>query len=136
MPRFQESNFTTIAIDEIVSTAQKCKDNSLAFVQICAIVRQSSCELLYSYDDGKNEPDSICGFLVDVKDGEHVPSITSIYPAAFVFENETHDLFGIEIDDISIDFEGNFYTVAVAYPMNPRAAKTNEDANGKEQKDE
>ncbi len=136
MPRFQESNFETITIDEIVPTAKKCKEEGLAFVQICAIVREASCELLYSYDDGKNAADSIHGYLVDVPDGEHVPSITSLYPAAFVFENETHDLFGVEIDDISIDFEGNFYTVAVAYPMNPRAAKAKEDADGKEAADE
>ena len=59
---------------------------------------------------------------MNVPDGTSVPSITGVYPAAFVFENESHDLFGVSFEDISIDFGGEFYTVAVAYPMNPRAA--------------
>lgn len=131
MLAFQKSEFNSINIDEIISTTKACKQKGWAFVQLCAIVRESSCELLYTFDDEENKETSLHGFLVDVADGQHVPSITEIYPAAFVFENETHDLFGVEIDGISVDFEGNLYTVAVAYPMNPRAAISHGDNNEK-----
>ncbi len=35
-----------------------------------------------------------------------VPSITDLFLEAFVFENEIHDLFGVDIKDIAIDFGG------------------------------
>ena len=37
-----------------------------------------------------------------------IPSITDNFIAAFVFENEIHDLFGVEIRNIAIDFKGQF----------------------------
>lgn len=123
MPRFQEPTFNPILISEIVDMAKKCKENDFAFVQLCATTRENSCELLYSFDDLNSQTPGLIGYTVDVPDGTHVPSITEFYPAAFVFENEIHDLFGIDVDGISIDFEGNLYTVAVAYPMNPRIAQ-------------
>ena len=46
-----------------------------------------------------------------------IPSITDLYLEAFVFENEIHDLFGVHISDIAIDFGGNFYQLAVKEPM-------------------
>ena len=70
--------------------------------------------------------------LVRVENGVAVPSITGVYPAAFVFENESHDLFGVSFEGISIDFGGEFYTVAVAYPMNPRAAACPAEPQGEE----
>ena len=133
MMRYQEPVFTEASIAEIVDIASSFKEKGYAFVQICATTKEASCELLYTFQDPSYAQKGLQGFLVDVPDGEHVPSITGVYPAAFVFENETHDLFGVEIDGINIDFGGEFYTVAVAYPMNPRAAQA---AAGEEATDE
>ena len=41
----------------------------------------------------------------------------SYYPAVFPFENEAHDLFGLAITDMQIDFKGFFYQVSTAEPM-------------------
>lgn len=46
-----------------------------------------------------------------------VPSISDLYFSAFVFENEAHDLFGLNISGIVIDFKGNFYDLAMDTPM-------------------
>ena len=46
-----------------------------------------------------------------------VPSITGDFLEAFVFENETHDLFGVTIEGIAIDFGGSFYALAQKEPM-------------------
>ena len=48
---------------------------------------------------------------------QEIPSISSYYPAVFPFENETHDLFGLAITDMQIDFKGFFYQVSTAEPM-------------------
>ena len=46
-----------------------------------------------------------------------MPSITDRFLEAFVFENETHDLFGVDVQGIAIDFGGNFYALAQKEPM-------------------
>ncbi|MCG4849431.1 NADH-quinone oxidoreductase subunit C, partial [Streptococcus gordonii] len=48
---------------------------------------------------------------------QEIPSISSYYPAVFPFENEAHDLFGLAITDMQIDFNGFFYQVSTAEPM-------------------
>lgn len=49
-----------------------------------------------------------------------IPSISSIYWAAFIYENEMSDLFGIKIKGKAIDYKGNFYRTTVKYPFNPQ----------------
>ena len=46
-----------------------------------------------------------------------VPSISDLFMAAFANENEAHDLFGLNVEGIVIDFAGAFYDVAVDKPM-------------------
>lgn len=46
-----------------------------------------------------------------------IPSITNNFLAAFVFENEAHDLFGANIEGIAIDFKGRFYNIKATTPM-------------------
>jgi ech hydrogenase subunit D len=45
-----------------------------------------------------------------------LPSISSFYWSAFLYENEMHDLFGITVNGMAIDFKGHFYTTMVPTP--------------------
>ena len=128
MPRFQKPTFEQASIAELIEIVSTYKRQGLQFVQLCATTLEDSCDLLYAFSDPRAEEPGLIGVKVNVPDGESVPSITDFYPAAFVFENETHDLFGITIEGINIDFSGEFYTVAVKYPMNPRAALREQEA--------
>lgn len=125
MIQYQSSKFIEAALEELPAIVAERKELGHRFVQLCATTKEVSCELLYSFEDPERPADEpgIDNVVIDVPDGTPVPSITQWYPAAFVFENEAHDLFGIDIQGINIDFNGEFYTVAVAYPMNPRAAQ-------------
>jgi len=40
---------------------------------------------------------------------DKVKSISSIYPAAFLIENEYQDLYGFEFTDLTIDYKGHLY---------------------------
>ena len=53
-------------------------------------------------------------------------SISAVYPAAFLYENEIHDLFDISFSDMSIDYHGNLYRLAVQTPFAPVAPKLTE----------
>jgi ech hydrogenase subunit D len=52
-----------------------------------------------------------------VKTGEEVQSITCIYWNAFLYENEIHDLFGIPITNIAIDYRGTLYRTRIPTPF-------------------
>jgi len=46
-----------------------------------------------------------------------VPSISSIYGCAILYENEIHDLFNVKVDGLTVDFHGNFYKTAIKFPF-------------------
>ena len=48
---------------------------------------------------------------------EEVPSISVIYPSAFLYENEIHDLFGVIITNIAVDYQGTLYRTALSTPF-------------------
>jgi ech hydrogenase subunit D len=50
-----------------------------------------------------------------------LPSISGVYFSAFLYENEIHDLFGISITDIALDYKGKFYQTAGKFPFKPVA---------------
>ena len=122
MKRFQTSTFIEAPVEQVVDIAASYRERGWEFSQICATTVEGGIELLYASHDPSFQAPGLEGVLVRVENGVAVPSITGVYPAAFVFENESHDLFGVSFEGISIDFGGEFYTVAVAYPMNPAAA--------------
>ena len=53
-----------------------------------------------------------------------IPSISSIYWAAFTYENEIHDLFGIKVTGIALDYGGNFYRIASKPPWRETGEET------------
>ena len=121
MRQFQEPVFSRGEVADVVAIAEQAKQQGQMFVGLTATTCAEGVELLYvyrSYEQGAE----LMGTTVVVEPGQHVASITGHYPEAFVFENEAHDLFGVDFDGIAIDYAGDFYKVAVAYPMNPAAA--------------
>ncbi len=107
------SEFVPLAVSELPAFAADRKRDGWRFVQILAAKTDAGCDLVYSFmKDGALE-----NRVVPVEKGAEVPSITDRFLAAFVFENEIHDLFGVDIKGIAIDFGGNFYSLAHAEPM-------------------
>ena len=48
---------------------------------------------------------------------ETVPSITQIYPGAFLQENEAAELFGGKIESMAQDYHGKLYRIAAETPF-------------------
>ena len=46
-----------------------------------------------------------------------VPSISGMYWNSFIYENEMHDLFGIQVRGMNIDFKGTLIRTAVKFPF-------------------
>jgi ech hydrogenase subunit D len=103
-----------IKIDELVAKAKEMMAGHWRLVQICA-AKLELLELSYSF--GKEHDLTTLRIVLPSSDVE-VPSITDVYFAAFGYENELHDLFGINVKGNAIDYKGNFYTMAVKTPFN------------------
>ena len=108
------TEFTTIALPELPELNRQRKAEGWRFVQLLGVNNEAGVDLIYSFmKDGLLVNSKIEGVTKD----QVVPSITDNFLAAFVFENETHDLFGVNFEGIAIDFGGNFYALAQKEPM-------------------
>ena len=124
----QKAIYTTVGIDELLPHVQALKGASARFVQMHAerCVDDGSYRLVYTFIDVRAAQEHIAqdgSYAIEnlVVEGidqyQEIPSISSYYPAVFPFENEAHDLFGLAITDMQVDFKGFFYQVSTAEPM-------------------
>ena len=54
---------------------------------------------------------------MQIKPGTEIISISNIFPPAFLYENEIHDLFGIQINLMTLDYQGNLYRIEKKTPF-------------------
>lgn len=124
----QKAIYTTVGIDELLLHVQALKGAGARFVQMHAerCIDDGSYRLVYTFINVRAAREQIAqdgSYAIEnlVVEGidqyQEIPSISSYYPAVFPFENEAHDLFGLAITDMKIDFKGFFYQVSIAEPM-------------------
>lgn len=124
----QKAIYTTVGIDELLPHVQALKGFGARFVQMHAerCVDDGSYRLVYTFINVRAAREHIAqdgnyaieNLMVEgIDQYQEIPSISSYYPAVFPFENEVHDLFGLAITDMQIDFKGFFYQVSTAEPM-------------------
>lgn len=124
----QKAIYTTVGIDELLAHVQALKGAGARFVQMHAerCVDDGSYRLVYTFINVRAAQEQIAqdgSYAIEnlVVEGidryQEIPSISSYYPAVFPFENEAHDLFGLAITDMQVDFNGFFYQVSTAEPM-------------------
>jgi ech hydrogenase subunit D len=63
--------------------------------------------------------------------GEEVPSISPSFGAAFLYENEMRELFGVNVTGIALDLKGQLYKTATIVPFAPSAIRARLEAVGK-----
>lgn len=124
----QKAIYATVGIDELLAHVQALKGAGARFVQMHAErnADDGSYRLVYTFINVRAAQKQIArdgNYAIEnlVVEGidqyQEIPSISSYYPAVFPFENEAHDLFGLAIADMQIDFKGFFYQVSTAEPM-------------------
>lgn len=124
----QKAIYTTVGLDELLPHVQALKGVGARFVQMHAerCVDDGSYRLVYTFINVRAAREHIAqdgSYAIEnlVVEGidqyQEIPSISSYYPAVFPFENEAHDLFGLAITDMQVDFNGFFYQVSTAEPM-------------------
>lgn len=110
------TSFVDLPLEELLTRVQTLKHEGMRFVQMCAETTEQGIDLLYTfYDETMQNALNLCVYGID--ESSRVPSIQGLYFAAFSYENETHDLYGVRFVNMKLDFGGHFFNLATSEPM-------------------
>ena len=110
-----QTEMHVIKLDELSALSDAKKADGARFMQmLCVTVDDNVFDVVYSWMENNVH----LNYKIEkLTPNDVIPSITNNFLAAFVFENEAHDLFGANIEGIAIDFKGHFYNISVETPM-------------------
>ncbi|MEE8715773.1 MAG: NADH-quinone oxidoreductase subunit C [Coriobacteriales bacterium] len=120
--RFQDTKFIQIDAQDIlgIATAKRADDWRFLEVHANRPNKEGKVEIVWSFFDDRAL--QAVAYEAFVDPGSSVDSLSGIFPCAFMFENEMHDLYDITVRNISLDYHGNFYQVTCDAPMMDRDA--------------
>jgi len=113
---------TPIGKNDLVGMVAQLFAEGYRLVQIGCSTLPGAYELNYSFDKDYR----FKNLRITAPPGEEIPSISVIYPNAFLYENEIHDLFGVVIKNIAIDYRGTLYRTTVKVPFSVENVKFSE----------
>ncbi len=112
----EQQDVIAIAREELPARAEQLAKDGWRIVHVACIVQGDQLELLYAFDKAYK----LVNYRVLVpKSDPVVPSISATYLAAFPYENELQDLFGMKVEGLVLDFKGKFYRKRHEAPFNP-----------------
>jgi len=111
----EEQKMITLNAGDLVEQAKGMKSSGHRLVQICCAKIGETIEVNYSFDKDY----SFTNLRIVLKlDNLKIDSISGIYLQALLYENEMHDLFGVEVKNMAIDYKGTFYRTSMKTPFN------------------
>jgi ech hydrogenase subunit D len=109
-----DQTFETIPVQALLEKVGELRKQEYRLVQIGATRLPEHVELTYSFD--RESRLTNLRFQMPAE-GARLPSISSIYWCAFLYENELHDLFNVQVDGMAVDFHGHLYEMTVKFPF-------------------
>ncbi len=107
-------NVELLTAEALLPRVQALHRQKYRLVQIGATRLSEGLELTYSFDSGSQ----LANLRLQLPDSDpRVPSITAVYWCAFLYENELHDLFDLQVDGLAVDFHGHLYETVVKFPF-------------------
>ena len=95
-----------VSREELVGEIAKIKVRGYRFVTLSCVQRdEENFDIFYHFDKKLR----LMHFKLSITRGLPVPSISPVYFAAFLVENEIQDLFGITFDGLVVDYERTLY---------------------------
>jgi ech hydrogenase subunit D len=115
----------TTKASDLLSAVADIKSDGYRLGQACATKTEGGVDILYTFE----KDEVLKNLKVSLEDKTpELQSITGIYWAAFIYENEMHDLFGVKFKNLALDYGGHFFKIASETPWNPAAVR-NADAD-------
>lgn len=108
-------NIIEIKKDQLLDISQKMIYDNYRFVTAtCVDNGNGTLDVFYHFDKDLE----ILHYKFTVQKGEEVPSISGIYFCALLVENEMKELFGLNVTNIIIDYQGHLL-LSEGAPENP-----------------
>lgn len=106
---------------ELLQIIMEKKNNLWRLCQICCSFPKAEdghnvYEVTYSFANGY----AIENFRLIAEKDEVVPSISRVYNSAVYYENEMHELFGLNVENIKVDLHDKLYRIDVEKPFVPK----------------
>ncbi|HHV64278.1 MAG TPA: NADH-quinone oxidoreductase subunit C [Peptococcaceae bacterium] len=102
--------FKPVTAAEIVEKTKQYAKDGYRLIQIHCTKTPQEMFIIYTFE----KIDLSCENLkMDVQVGDTVPSISGVFFGAVLYENEIHDLYGVNFSDLAVDFKGTFYETSV-----------------------
>jgi|MudIll2142460700_1097286.scaffolds.fasta_scaffold180853_2 ech hydrogenase subunit D len=118
----EPQEIVVIGKNELMGRVAQLFAEGYRLVQIGCSTLPDGYELNYSFDEGYR----FKNLRILAAPGEEVPSISAIYANSFLYENEIHDLFGVAVKNIAIDYHGTLYRTTVKVPFSVENVKFSE----------
>lgn len=111
----EETETITVSPENLLEKVTELKAGGYRLVQICStrLKKEEEYELIYSFSVEYD----LLSLRFTIGDGVEIPSISHIFPAAFFYENEIHDLFGVPVEFMTVDYKGTLYRTATKTPF-------------------
>ncbi len=109
----EEQPIEEIPLETLLERVQLMQASGHRLVQICCTRLPADHEVSYSFDLEHRLRTLRVRLPLE---NPQLPSISRFYWSAFLYENEIHDLFGVSVRGMAIDFHGKLYTTAVPAP--------------------
>jgi ech hydrogenase subunit D len=109
-----EQPITPVTAATLLTAVDERRRENGRLVQISCTRLPETFELTYSFD--------LAGRFSHLRleipvAGAELPSITNLFPCAFAYENGLHDLFGVQVKGINVDYKGHFYQLSAPTPF-------------------
>jgi len=117
-----QQTFIDAKKEEIVDRSLHYAHQGFRLIQILCTKTASEMFILYSFENQDLNCENI---RIEVQVGDTIPSISKIFHPAFLYENEIHDLYGVNFTGMLVDFQGTLYETAVKFPFS--ATDTNKE---------
>ncbi|MEZ0536915.1 NADH-quinone oxidoreductase subunit C [Caldicellulosiruptoraceae bacterium PP1] len=99
------SNTREIRIEDLRKEVAEYKFKGYRYVtSSCSDLGEGKFDIIYHFDKDYN----LENLRITVEENQVVPSISDIYFAAVLVENEIKDLYGINFEGLLVDYEGKF----------------------------
>jgi ech hydrogenase subunit D len=109
----EEQVTTIIMVENLIGEVERYRTGGYRLVQVSCSKIGEQFEIYFSF--GKDY--RLEHLMIVIEPETIVPSISGMYGGAFVYENEMHDLFGVQVKGMNIDYHGTFIRTSVQNPF-------------------
>jgi len=109
----EQQTITLIEVGKLIGSVERFRNEGYRLVQIGCTRVGDLYEINYCFDKDYRLEVVRIAIPAEIE----VPSISGMYWNAFIYENEMHDLFGIQVRGMNIDFKGTLIRTKEKYPF-------------------